>query len=358
VTGFASALYLGMRHPHRELRPWEALTAGMPAALAPPDGARAVAGTLAALMGVETAVLGVSSLHLLWDLCGQARGRPLRILADSALYPVGRSAIERAAGAGVAGVAVETFPHHDADRLAKRLAGERRAPLVPLVVTDGLCPDCGRVAPLGRYLALVEARGGFLLLDDSQALGLLGRGPAPARPYGYGGGGSAAFLGVTSPRLLVVASLAKSFGAPLAVLGGAREPLRRFLRASETRMYASPPSVAAVRAAEAALAANRERGDRLRARLAARTRRFAERLGEAGLSLSGGMSPVQNLDLPAGVDALKLYERLRGAGVEAVLRRGACRPGPLLTFVLRADHEDEEIERAAATVLRFIGRRR
>jgi len=349
-TGFASALYLGMRHPHRELRPWEALTAGLPAALQAPEGAPEVAAALAALMGVEAAVLGVSSLHLLWDLFGQARGRPLRILADAALYPVGRSAIERAAASGVA---VETFPHHALSGLAK---DPRR---VPLVVTDGLCPDCGRVAPLDRYLALVEARGGFLVLDDSQALGLLGGGPAPGRPYGRGGGGgSAAFLGVASPRLLVVSSLAKSFGVPLAVLGGAREAVRRFVRESETRLYSSPPSVAAVRAAEAALAANREHGDGLRARLADRVMRFRECFAAAGLRLHGGLSPVQNLDLPAEMDAWTLYRRLREAGVEAVLRRGACRPGPLLTFVLRADHEDEEIEGAAATLLRFLRRRR
>ncbi|HEY6320322.1 MAG TPA: pyridoxal phosphate-dependent aminotransferase family protein, partial [Thermoanaerobaculia bacterium] len=113
-----------------------------------------------------------------------------------------------------------------------------------------------------------------------------------------------------------------------------------------------------LRAAEAALAANRERGDRLRARLAARVLRFRRCLAAAGLGASGGMSPVQDLDLPAGVDAAALHRRLRAAGVAAVLRRGACRPGPLLSFVLRADHEPEDVERAAAAVVRLIRERR
>ncbi|HEY6320948.1 MAG TPA: aminotransferase class I/II-fold pyridoxal phosphate-dependent enzyme, partial [Thermoanaerobaculia bacterium] len=244
MPGFTSALYLGLGHAHAALRPWQKLTSGMPAALAPPEGARAVAGALAGLAGLEAAVLGTSTLHLFWDLFGQVRRWPVRILADASLYPVGRWGIERAAAAGVE---VETFPHQDAVALARQLARgdgwpQRRA---PVVVTDGLCMDCGRVAPLGRYLPLVEARGGWLVLDDSQALGLLGSGPGPGRPYGCGGSGSPAFLGIASPRLLTLSSLAKSFGAPLAMLGGPREAVRRFARQSETRVYSSPPAVAA-----------------------------------------------------------------------------------------------------------------
>ncbi len=369
MSGFRSALYLGLRHPSAGLRPWQSLTAGMPAALALPDGSRAVAGALAALVGVEAAALGVSTLHLVWDLFGQARRRPLRILFDAALYPVLRWGIERAAAASGPGgeigeIEVESFAHHDADALARQLQRRFarddgwRSPGTTLVVTDGLCPDCGRVPPLGRYLALLERQdgpGGWLVLDDSQALGLLGGGPGPVRPYGLGGGGSAAYLGVASPRLVVVSSLAKSFGVPLAMLGGSRRAIRRFARASETRVYSSPPAVAALRAAEAALAANREHGDRLRSRLAAKVRGFRRCLAAAGLAASGGMSPVQNVRLPAGIDAADLYRRLREAKIEAVLRRGACLPGTMLTFVLRADHEPAEIERAAAVLARLIG---
>jgi hypothetical protein len=63
---------------------------------------------------------------------------------------------------------------------------------------------------------------------------------------------------------------------------------------------------------------------------------------------------VQNLDVPAGMDAGDLQRRLGAAGIAAVLRRGACRPGPLLTLVLRADHELPEVERAAAALVRIL----
>jgi 8-amino-7-oxononanoate synthase len=353
VAGFSSALYLGLAHGHAQLRPWAKLTAGAPAALVPPAGSRSVARHLAVLQGMEAATLGVSTLHLFWDLFGQIRRWRVRILADEILYPVGHWGIERAAAAGVP---VSAFSHHDPFSLARKL--DRGPSLPPLVVTDGLCPDCGRLPPLERYLPLIEERGGWLLVDDSQALGVLGRGPAPDLPYGRGGGGSPLFLGISSPHLVTLSSLAKGFGAPLAVLAGPGEAVHAFERESETLVYSSPPSVAALRAAEAALSINRERGERLRARLAERVRLFRTGLRETGLPEGSGLSPVRNLALPAGVDPVDLHRRLRETGVETVLRRGRCRPGPLLTFLLRADHTPEEIERAVNTLARLVRRNR
>jgi 8-amino-7-oxononanoate synthase len=349
VADFTSALYLGLAHGSTELRPWARLTAGAPAALVPPAGSRSVARHLAVLLGTEAATLGVSTLHLFWDLFGQVRRRPVRILADEHLYPVGRWGIERAMAAGVPAAA---FGHQDFRSLSRRLESGRRLP--PLVMTDGLCPDCARVPPLGRYLELVEEHGGWLLVDDSQALGLLGQGPGPGLPYGLGGGGSPAFRGIASPRLLLLSSLAKSFGVPLAVLAGAGRAVRSFERRSETLVYTSPPSAASIRAAEAALSINHERGDRLRARLAERVFRFRAGLRDHGLAAGGGLSPLQNLEIPAGLDPVGLYRRLGTAGVRAVLRQGRCRPGPLLTFLLRADHTPEEIDRAVETLARLV----
>ena len=356
MADFTSALYLGLTHGSTQLRPWRRLTAGAPAALVPPAGSRSVARHLAVLLGTETATLGVSTLHLFWDLFGQVRQGPVRILADEHLYPVGHWGIERAAAAGLPATA---FAHQAPSSLARRLEkASRRAPLTPLVVTDGLCPDCGRVPPLDRYLELVEERGGWLLVDDSQALGLLGREPGPERPYGLDGGGSPAFRGISSPRLLLLSSLAKSFGVPLAVLAGSREAIASFERESETLVYSSPPSVAAIRAAEAALSINQERGNPLRARLAERVLRFRTALRDLGLMAGGGLSPVQNLMIPAGLDPVDLYRRLGASGVRTVLRQGRCRPGPFLTFLLRADHSPEEIDRAVETLARLVRRNR
>ena len=66
------------------------------------------------------------------------------------------------------------------------------------------------------------------MLDDTQALGVLGEKPTPDAPYGRGGGGSLPWHGVTSPHVIAGSSLAKGFGVPIAVLSGSERMIRRF----------------------------------------------------------------------------------------------------------------------------------
>src|SRR5262245_38188986 len=213
TVDFTSALYLGLRHPSWALRPWRRFSTGVPAALREACSAPAIARQLAALVGCERSVLGTSTLHLCWDLFhGLADARSV-IYMDADLYPIARWGIERAAARGVP---VREIPHHDDEALRRRIRQEpaRRR---PVVVTDGFCPRCGRAAPLGAYLDAAERWGGRLVIDDTQALGILGRHPRPLAPYGGGGGGSLRWSKLASPDVIVVASLAKGFGVPVAV---------------------------------------------------------------------------------------------------------------------------------------------
>jgi len=340
---FASALYLGMRHPWAALGPWSSLTTGLPAVLEPPPGAGAAARRLARLQGCEAALFLPSTLHLFWDLFGVLAPGAGAVLVDEGAYAVARWGVERAR---CAGVPVRAFRHHSAAglRRALRTIGRGR----PVVVCDGFCPGCGRPAPLPEYLDAVRAAGGLLVVDDTQALGIWGEHPSPEFPYGRGGGGSLRRWGIEGPELLLGASLAKGFGAPLAALSGSRDQVERFAAESRTRVHGSPPSIPAVRAAARALALNRARGDRLRARLAAAVEGFRGMLAERGVRpIAGGGFPVQTL--PALADAAAVHARLEAEGIRAVLRAA---PGPVLTFLLRADHEEHDLARAACAVAR------
>lgn len=350
VLDFSSALYLGLRHGSDSLRPWESLTTGAPAALEPPPGAEGVARTLAALQGCERATLAPSTLHLFWDLFGLLAAGGMEVHVDAGVYPIARWGIERARARGAP---VRAFRHHDPDSLRRglRRAGKRR----PVVVSDGLCPGCGGPAPLEGYLEAVRRHGGLLVVDDTQALGILGAGPGRGAPYGSGGGGSLRWHGAEGPEVLVVASLAKGLGVPAAVLAGSAAAVAAFEARSETRVHCSPPSAAALRAAERALEVNRRAGDALRLRLARGVRRFRERLRGAALRASGGLFPVQTLGSVPGLDAAELHERLLRAGVRTVLHRG--RPGgeARIGFLLTAAHSPADIDHATAVLASAVG---
>ena len=349
MLDFTSALYLGLQHPSRLLRPWAQFTTGRPAALASPSDARTVAHKLAILQGCERATLGPSTLHLFWDLFGMLAIGGVDIYMDAGVYPIARWGIERAA---MRGAPVRGFPHHDADALQRLLKQAACSRVRPVVVADGFCPGCGEPAPIGEYLGSVREFGGYLVLDDTQALGILGHSPGPGTPYGKGGGGSPRWSGASGADVLVVSSMAKGFGVPMAVLAGNEAMVRRFEATSETRVHCSPPSNPAVHAAERALATNREHGDSLRLRLAQLVRYLRNRLAQAGLFAIGGLFPVQTLAPVPNLDASTLHERLLRLGVRAVLLRARSGQGARLTFIITARHGPSDIDHIVDCVTR------
>jgi 8-amino-7-oxononanoate synthase len=344
MLDFTSALYLGMRHGRDELEPWTQLTQGRPAALERPRGEAAVAARLAALMGCERAFVGVSTLHLFWDLFGALAGRSIALFVDEQSYPVMGWGVERAAGRGVP---VRRFRHHDAADLRRRIAGAEPGRR-PLVVADGYGPGGGGGAvPLAAYLEAARGRGGMVMLDDTQALGMLGS----------GGGGSARLHGAGgSEELLLVASLAKAFGVPVAVAAGGRRAIEWLEARAETRAYASPPSAALLAAAAQALAINEARGERLRARLRRLVRRFRDGVRAADVEVAGGCFPVQELRPRRGA-AAELHRGLLERGVRTVLTRSRRDGRASVTLLLTAAHTEDEIDRAAAALVRLTGQR-
>ncbi|MDT8306118.1 MAG: aminotransferase class I/II-fold pyridoxal phosphate-dependent enzyme [Anaerolineae bacterium] len=353
MPDFTSALYLGMRHPAEALVTWSSLTTGMPAAMAESPAAPMVAQAIARLVGCEQAVLGPSTLHLFWDICGMLAEQGYAFYLEQGSYPIARWGVERAAGRGAA---VTSFRHQDAGAL-EQLLGRNRSSR-PVIVADGLCSACGCRAPLADYQMLARRHGGLLLVDDTQALGILGARPTGKRPYGQGGGGSLRHLTLTGPDVLVISSLAKGFGAPLAVLAGSEEAVRHFAHHSETRVHCSPPSLVAVYAAARALQLNRAHGDALRGRLASRVRHFRSLLNEANLTAHGGLFPVQTVNLRRNQDARQVHNHLHTRGVRTVLRRGCRTRRPAVTFVITARHRPGEIVRAVQTLQTATGRQR
>jgi 8-amino-7-oxononanoate synthase len=208
-----------------------------------------------------------------------------------------------------------------------------------VVVCDGLCPRCGRPAPLGAYIQLIAGREGCVVVDDTQAIGILG----PC------GGGTARHLGIKDPGLLVLASFAKGFGAPIAALAGSASAVAAYERASGCRVHSSPPSAASMRALDRAVRLNAHVGDVLRARLWERVQRFRSGVGAMGLRTDNGVFPVQAVSgmtrSPAAV-----HGELRRAGVRTVLRAGPA--GAELCFVLGARHRLRDIDRAVTVLAR------
>jgi 8-amino-7-oxononanoate synthase len=347
MSDFTSSLYLGLRHASRSLEPWAQLTTGKPAVLGTPRGAAGIARHLAALQGCESATLLPSTLHLFFDLFEMLRSDAIGLYVDAGAYPIARWAAERAAAFGVP---LRRLPHFDADGARDVIDADTASILRPVILADGFCAICGRPAPLRDYLRCVVPRRGYVVLDDTQALGIWGAHPSRCDPYGKGGGGSLRRAEVRSPNIIIGSSLAKGFGVPLAVLGGSALLVDRFERHSKTRVHASPPSLAVLSAARNALSINVRHGDALRRRLAQRVSEFRCLVRGMGLWPPHTLFPVQGIVLGQDIDLLRVQRELAMAGVDTAVVRGCAGSDDRLVYVLNVRHGDADIRRSTAAL--------
>lgn len=309
---FTSSLFLGYRHD--SLPAWGSLTTGVPAALRSAPGADPVAAAVASALGADAGLVARSTLHALSDVLGTLPAAGDVVAVDEAAYPVALAAL------AATGASTLRYPHH-------------RPPIVRsgrrvFVVTDGWCPGCNRPAPLAGLRR--AARGGAVVVDDTLAFGVL-----PA--------GTTGLLGVGHEGIVWVASLAKAYGAPLAVVTGDRATIARLAREGANRWHSSPPSAADLAAAATAL------GDRRGARvrrlaLAANVRRVRAAVRAAGLSVVGRPFPMVTVPFPTVRQAHRWCAHLRARGVRTVVQVPRCRPGALLTLLVRADHAAAELD--------------
>lgn len=347
----ASALYLGMQHASRELPPWSRLTTGGPAALGLPPPARAVAAGLADLIDRPSAVLASSSLHALWDVLTTLMRSPSSVVLDGAVYPIGAAAARMTAGVGGA----PRVHHYDVAALRRACAAIAANGRQPIVVMDGSCPACGRLAPIHAALDAVGAHG-HVVIDDTQALGILGRAPTRDAPWGHGGGGSARFHGIDrlDGRLVVVASLAKAFGVPIAVIAGDPTLIDGIAADGPSQFVASPPSAPILSAARLVLQQNEHVGERRRRRLLRLVWHWRRLMDRHRLGHPESLLPAQHV-LVIDRSAADVAHRLLRAGVRAVPVHVRCQPPTrAIAVLLTTEHSTTDLSIVAEAIARAV----
>jgi 8-amino-7-oxononanoate synthase len=344
MADFTSVLFLDRRHGRPGAAGYPALTTGRPAAVAEPPTAALVARRVAQVQGAESGLVHRSALHGLVDVLSLAAGEGTAVFLDRGAYPLTATAARLAAGRGTP---VVRFRHLDAGHLTRAVARSGRR---PVVLTDGWCAGCNQPAPLADLRRVATAGGGLLVVDDTQAVGILGTHPGPGQPFGSGGGGSFAWSGADPEGVLRIASLAKGHGAPLAVTSGPARWMAR-LRDYGTRWHASPPTAADLAAAVTSTF-DESGNERRRRRLAALVVRLRRGLAQQGLAVVGLPFPIVSVLIGPVRTALVLRDRLATRGVRAMVVQPDCRRGSLLSFAVTAAHTPADVD----LVLVLLGR--
>ncbi|WP_457946086.1 hypothetical protein ACTAQI_11920 [Pseudarthrobacter sp. alpha12b] len=329
-TDFTSALFLGQHHPSAALAPWAEFTTGVPAVLRELPAAAELAPAVAAQQQADGGLVARSALHGMMDVL-QSLPRPGDVLlVDEGAYPLSHWACRASVSRGVR---VATYPHF------------RPPAVVPSgrtwLVTDGWCQGCGLPAPLARLQALATKTGGQVIVDDSLAFGVLGR---TSGERGFGDGtGTARWLGLAHDRLLWLGSLAKAYGTPVTVITGDSATIGVVARRGGNRMHSSPPSAADLAAGIGALRCSRL--PRLRQRLWRLTLWLRKAFRDLGLPPMGLPFPIVGTRVGSLPLARRWHAALAAQGLQVLVQLPRCRPGALLSAVVRADHTQADLDR-------------
>ena len=104
-----------------------------------------------------------------------------------------------------------TFMHCSVDDLEQNMRTHLKSGQTPLVISDGVFPVTGRMAPLQAYhQVLLSHRRGLLCIDDAHGLGVLGE----------HGRGSLEYCGVASSGRFAYGTLSKAFGGYGGIISG------------------------------------------------------------------------------------------------------------------------------------------
>jgi 8-amino-7-oxononanoate synthase len=311
VGGGASHLILGHGTAHHELEEALAQFVRLPRALLFSTGYMANMGVVSALTGRGDAVFADKLNHA--------------SLNDAAL--VSRAAFKR-------------YAHNDLDALARLLAtttARRR-----LVVTDAVFSMDGDIAPVAALLELCERHDAYLFIDDAHGFGVLGE----------AGRGTLEHFGITSDRIIYMATLGKAAGVAGAFVAGDETLIETLIQNARTYIYttATPPLLAHALLASLQIIAQEEwRRERLRALIA----QLSDGLAASPWQLMPSETPIQPLLVGGNDAALALSARLTATGllVPAIRPPTVPQGTARLRISLSADHEAADVARLVAALV-------
>lgn len=238
---------------------------------------------------------------------------------------------------GLPGKPVVAFAHRDPEDLRRKLKAGLKAGQRPLVVSDGVFPSFGIIAPVADYAKAVEPYEGSVWLDDNHGVGVLG-------PNGRG---TYEHFGLASPRLFFGGTMSKAFGSRGGVIASDAAFIEA-VRRTHIMNGATHPTSAEAAASITGMDILMKRPE-LRRRLLENGRRLKAGLRSLGFPTEDTPFPVAAWKLASGADMDRVHRALldRGVCIQRMSYVGTGAEG-VLRAVVFSTHSDAQIDRLIA----------
>jgi 8-amino-7-oxononanoate synthase len=236
---------------------------------------------------------------------------------------------------------ITPFHHLRAKSLAALLASELLSQERPLVLSDGVFPVSGEIAPLPEYLELVKPLQGLVYVDDAHAVGVLGE----------NGRGTPEYFHIHDASCHTSATLAKALGGFGGLIWGTVKWVTNIDRNSRICTGASPPPLVVAAASARALAVARA-SPKLRFRLWDNVKQARNGLRALGWELPDTPVPILCLGSRQGISLEKIKKKLfeQAIAVELVRSYTSAPPGGALRIAIFANHSCDQIDRLVQTI--------
>jgi len=209
--------------------------------------------------------------------------------------------------ASSSGKPVFQFRHRDPDDLRKKLEARLTAGQRPLLLTDGVFPVFGRIAPVRDYAKVIAAYDGLIGLDDAHGVGVLGA----------HGRGTFEHFGMRGPQLHFTGTLSKAFGGHGGFAVG-KKRLIGYIRAAVGAYIGSTPTPTPIAAATARGIDILFRHPEMRERLRRNTSILKKGLSRLGID-------TEDTPVPIVAWSMRTEKEMRGIQ-KALMRRGIAVP--------------------------------
>ena len=231
---------------------------------------------------------------------------------------------------------ITPFHHLRAQSLAEHLNRDLRSQERPLVLSDGVFPVSGEIAPLPDYLDLVKPRKGLVYLDDAHAVGVLGK----------NGRGTPEYYEIEDQSCYTSATLAKALGGFGGVIWGTAKWVDYIDQASRICAGASPPPLVVTAASAAALEVAHTSPE-LRQRLRERVKQARNGIRALGWELADTPVPILCLASRPGVSLERIKKNLfeQDIAIELVRSYTSTPAGGALRIAIFSTHTSEQIDR-------------
>lgn len=203
-------------------------------------------------------------------------------------------------GVRTSGVDVVRFRHLDPEDLRRQLAARVRPGQIPLVMTDGVFPSTGSIAPLPAYASVLSRYAQSLLcIDDSHGVGVIGK----------KGQGTFEYYGMKQDGLHFAGTLSKAFGSIGGIIPGDRSLAEKIHRNVRVLAGASPPPVPAAAAAAMGIRILKEHPE-MRETLWRNVKVVRDGLRFLGFDIADSPVPIVSVRGQASVDLKHVHRAL------------------------------------------------